>query len=354
MAKKRFTKLYASAKKMNIIKKLDDSFIIRLLAPAKGSNNYNNIERYLKRSDFKKSVERYYSYKFILMVLTLLLLIILNSYLIGQSVKNIIYGNKYSKNIMVFTGIDNNIANIKSDPKQLLLIKTAESTNYKKLIRKGQLQQLANTVKQLEKNNNINDEDNQIAKDVLADLVRASELKTSFSAILLIFSITIFSGKIIDYYLHIKGLLRDSTIEKEIEKLEYHAVILIKGSKMPVEDILIRLRNYSDYLKPYFNKCLAEYPVERLSAIDNLITDVDNPNFTKFISLIQQNLITDRDTNIRLLETQKDINNVLAEEKRRGKTLKTARIYSELTVPIYVLAAFILILPLLKYINGLF
>lgn len=369
MAKISISKYRKIVKHFNILDHLDNSIIVKILAPSSKSNNYARDEKYLNRADFgqnvERKVERFYTYKLIVMIISLAVLLLLNSYYISMKNNEIIYSNTYTSTVP-----NNNLFNfnLKSNSngtannstqyyeKTLLLsVINDKNINFNQLIDDGKLQQLGKLIKLKEDDIGINDDDNNtIAKNVLSDLLDISMNKTSVITILFIIAAAIFSVKLLDLYLWLKSKFRDAKIENEVIKLEYHAVILIKGSKISVENILKRIRDYSHYLLPYFNTCLAEYSSDQYLAIEHLIDRVDNVYFTKFMTLIQQNLATDPETNIKLLESQKNVNFVLNEEKKRGKYLKTSLIYTNMSIPFYMLIAFDVVFPLLKYISSLF
>jgi hypothetical protein len=344
----------SSIKSNSLIQLLDNSFIVKKMCPT-DEEAYKRTEQNLKRINIR-SVERVYSYKIIVMLIVAIISVFIYSqYLLNQK-SIIIDGSSLNSGISSSSSINYSGNDTSAHQNEIINEILRKSIylepSYNNYISNNQFQHIATIIKKSELALNIDDTDNSLAKGTMQKFLDI-EINTSINpmVILVIMIITLLSSKIVNYYCDMKNLIRKSKIEKEIQLLELLTLIFIKNSDISVLKLLLKLTKYSKSLKPYFIRCLNTYSADPIGSIDSLIEEVSTEDFTLFMFLIQQNLISDTNTNIELLTSQKNSSFTMADERYKRKLNRFSKIFTFLSFPLWLIAMALIFLPLLQYIN---
>lgn len=343
-------------KKHNLFEFLDKSFIVqKILIPPKKSIGYKKGVQKLKRAGILTSLERIATYRLLIMIITFTTLIIGNIYYISIANQQTLLGTSTNNSSTFnFSNIGPSNAS-QNDLKTLIIKKTIElEPSYKKLLSHNQNQELVNAILKVEEDLNVKDKDGTLTKEIFTTFLTTSKINLKIMNIIMFLLVSFLMPSTINFYVMVITTIRQTKIEKEFKLMELITIILIKNGDITVEEILNVQRDYSKLLKEQYNKCLIEYPFDKKGAVENLIKSVGNEEFNTFMSLIKENLKGDRETNIKLLEAQKDLNYELEEEKYRGKINKYSLIFTILSFPVWILAALTLFIPVFKYISTSF
>lgn len=340
--------------KFDLDRLLEKALIIKLLIPEKGSEKYKISQKNLKKLNLNVTVERVVFYKLLLIIVSFILLMMGYNYYLNQKENELIFfADTTSKKSLLgdMSEVRNN-DKIKDEVVQQILINTIElQPDYKTLIDNSQFDILASSIKKSELQLGVNDDTNELAKKTMERFLMIANNKLNPTVVMLLFLVSVLSSSLVNLYLYVNTILLNNKIESEFRLLELLTLVLIKNSTISVDYILFKLRDYSKVLKPYFNDCLVIYPYDRNKAIENLISEVSNPEFTKFMFLIQQNLTSDRETNVKLLESQKNLRTEIAEERYKAKVNKLSKTYALISFPIWGFALALLFIPILLYVS---
>lgn len=340
-------------KKHNFIYYLDNSLLVRVLLPPKESDKYKRSIKKLKRLGITKSFERIMTYKLLIIIFTFSLLISFNIYYTSYANKQSLLVNNDTSTVSLSNLTSKN--NTNNDTNMLIIRKTIElEPNYKRLIKENKNQELINIIFKAEDYYNIKDTTGDFTKNIFLKFYNASNVKLHLINIVLFFLISILMSGVINIYFMIISSIRQAKVEKEFKLMELITIILIKNSDITVEEILNVQRDYTTLLKDQYKKCLIEYPRSKIGAIDKLIKDVDNDEFNMFMSIVKENLKSDSETNIKLLEAQKNLNYELDEERYREKLNKYSIFYTVLSFQIWFIALVALFYPVLSHIKNSF
>ena len=333
-------------KKINIKRYIEKSKVIKSLSPKE--ENYRKTQQNLKKLNIGTSIEMMVFFKILVILFSFSVYLMFSRYLILQKEKEIINGVNRNRNVYGAT-----ITNEKSVIEQKILIKTIESVPYKELIRNNELQQLHNDIKKIENEELVEDIDNSISKKVMQSLIEIFNLKIGISNIIIGFLGSLLFSNVINLYIRLRINFFEAKVESEICLMEMLTFILIKSNNVSVEEILKKQRDYSKLLKPYYNKCLEMYPNDQIKALNLLKQSIDNSDFSKFIFLIEKNLTTDRDTNLKLIEANKNLRHELMEEREKKKHDKKSIYLTLVSLPVLLLCYAILFGPIIYYVKSM-
>lgn len=346
------TKAYRKKPRKSLLELIDKSLLVKVILP-RDENKYRKSNKNLKRLGFDYGIERVETLKILLCIVFFVIFFILNIYYVNDSITKKI---KEYIDDDVEASIGNNLsykADSKLSEEERIIIKEIYNDPVGlKLIKKREYQELAYMIKKIETDFDIPDDNNIIATSIIEKFISLSDYKLKPHIIVLYFLVSVLiSSYSINFYFNIKNMIYQAKIDNEIRRLNLLTVVLAKNTNMPVKELLTRLSCHSKVLKPYFEDCLSIYQIDDIYAINTLMEEVDNPSFTKYMSLIQQNLISDRDTNIRLLESLRVLEQEISGEKDARKTDNKSLLYTVLSFPLIMTALFLIFIPIFSYVR---
>jgi hypothetical protein len=327
-------------KRLNIMALLDRSIFVKILCPPKDSLSYENIKNRLKRLEIEKTPERIASYKFLIMVVTFFILLVLNFSYINSENNKVIHG----ESTLSFSTMDSNENNAEK-LYQSIMQETIKKYDYKNLINNGQYQELVNSIRRVEESMSISDNSGDITKAVFDKFIGLQNNKVHLQNILVFILISFISSSLVNVYLAVLTNIKDNEIYKEFKTLELLTIILIKNTDISVKRLLEIHYQRSKILKPYYKKCLATYPAKKEEAINELMRSVGNESFSEFMSLILDNMKGDKDVNNKLLEANKNLGYELDEEDYIKRLSGVSKIFTIISFPSWILAILLLFVP---------
>lgn len=346
---------YVSPKdtKGDFVKKIEKSLIVRLITPKHDSIYREKEELKLKRAGCKLKLEHVSIIKIIIFCCSFFLIlgIYLNmNEMREQGVLNQV-NNDSSASSLIFGDSETNSKSISIE--ELLLNKVIErSPNYKEFFKKDKVQELANVIAITRDELEIVDLDDIIAKKVLGLLLQAYTVsKLTFSNFIIIILLAIAFTGVLDMYFYFLRSIRSGKIEKEFEKIEAVIILLMNKENVNVVSLLQQMKQQSRILKPYFQECLNQYTSNPVKALDDLIDDVSNNEFTKFITILKQCLYSDKDTNNQILKIQRTLRLSLQETMNKQKNKSKRFRLTLLQFPLILLLILLVMLPFLDIIK---
>jgi hypothetical protein len=344
-AAKKIKSVNKSANRSKLVSLIEKSIFAKIFLP-KGIN-YKKTKENFNKIGLTVSVEMVAFYKFLLLFLSFVLMITIYSYVLKVQRSEKIYGVNLSSSMIGFSA---GVSNTNKGIDQTILIKLVEKEpKYNSLVNKGNFKEIYTLIKTIESDLMIEDTDDKIAKIVINKLLEVNAIRPSYRTIILIFLSSIILSNLVNFYIWLKMVYLDSKIDEEINLLQMLTFILIKNSNVSVREIIKKQRDYSNILKPYYNNCLKIFSTDDIGAIEYLKKEINNSEYSKFMLLIQNNLITDRETNIRLIESNKNLRNKLVDERNKRKDDRKALALTIICLPMIFLAYILLFAPLLYY-----
>ena len=139
--------------------------------------------------------------------------------------------------------------------------------------------------------------------------------------------------------------LQKVKIDDEINLIEMLTFILVKNTNINIEEILRKQQSYSKILYQYYQECLNLYPIDSELAIKNLEKNIGSQDFSDFMFYIKANLTTDRTTNMKLLETYKNLRYEILIEKNTKNNDKKSRLLLYLSLLVTTISLIVMFAP---------
>lgn len=313
--------------------KFKKSTFIKLLMP-KGKKLKKTRENF-RKLNIKMSVETYTFIKCILVIIVSILLILTYSNYVKQRRHDELHP------------INMNLSNSNNDEDVIdtIAVNTMKSPKYKNLIRTDNMQGVYKLIKFTEDEMKVEDNSNSIAKNVLLKVVEISDIRMKPQIVVLLLLIGLLSQKFIDAYIYIKMALQKVKIDDEINLIEMLTFILVKNTNINIEEILRKQQSYSKILYQYYQECLNLYPIDSELAIKNLEKNIGSQDFSDFMFYIKANLTTDRTTNMKLLETYKNLRYEILIEKNTKNNDKKSRLLLYLSLLVTTISLIVMFAP---------
>lgn len=339
----------------NLLIRLESSSFTKFFIPKLGTEKYEKEETKLRKSGIKLSLERMFTIRVsvsVLMFALSLALYINMNFLREQGVfadinnsnnaASVMFGNKTTKTSQ-------------SDViyQSLLKYSLEQITDYRKYFKDNDLESIYKRVIDVREKIGIEDPNDQAAKKVVFTLKKGYEVsRITVKGILLLLLISLFSSILVDMAIKIMSNIRTRKIEKEFEKIEAVTILLLNKEQINVISLLQQMKRQAKILKPALQQCLNEYTSNPYKALDNLINEVNNTDFTKFMTVIKQCLSSDKDTNTQILKIQRGLRLAMQEsinkQRNKGKSLKL----TILQFPLIFLLILLVMLPFLDIIKS--
>lgn len=349
MIKSKFRFYKSIIRKNSFVKKIENNTLVKHFCPKEDA--YTKAKYNLKRLSIDTSVEMMIFYKFCIILFSFIFMLSLDQYYINQKRMDIIYGINSTSTNTVISFQDNAK---ESDKYQIILSElVARHKSIRGFLSENNLNNLYNEVKKIQHELMIEDPSNEITKQVLENIIILKEIKIKFNNVIIIFLAAILMSYVLDLYIEIKLKILDTKIESEINLIEMLTFTLINNNNISVEQILKKQRSYSKIIRGYYDKCLRVYPFDNEKAINDLKKDINNEEFNKFMLIIGKNLITDKDTNSKLLKAHRSLGNEIMQEKNKKKDNNKSLIFTLISLPVIFMANVILLAPILSYVNSM-
>lgn len=345
---------YVSQKdnKGDFIKRVEKSIIIRLITPKSGTIRREKEEISLKRAGCKINLEQLAMIRIIIFVFSFSLVLGVYLNMNEMREKGILDKvNNTSASSIIFA--DNETNDISISMEGMLLNKVIENTpDYKEFFKNNKEQELAKKIAIAREELEIVDTDDVIARNVLRLLLQAYTVsQLSFSNLGVIILIAIAITGVVDVYLIFTKSIRNKKIQKDFEKIEAVIILLMNKENINVVSLLQQMKQQSKILKPYFQECLNQYTSSPTKALDDLIDEVSNNEFTKFITVLKQCLYSDKNTNNQILKIQRTLRLSLQETQNKQKNKDKRLRLTLLQLPLILFLALLAISPFLDIIN---
>lgn len=335
-----------------IITKIEHSFLIKMITPNPTSKRYDREKKKLKKAGITLSLEKLAIIKVTFFIVSFVF--ILGVYMNMNTLREegILNQNNTSGNATLIVGkkeIDVS-DNLNFDS---LLEKTLETVpDYKIYFRKNKMQELAKKIVLIRDRMSIQDPKDEVARKVLKTLFQAYNVSVLTPAnVVIIFLIALLSTGLVDLIVKFKQSIRSTKIEKEFAKIEAVTILLMNKESTNVVSLLQQMKSQSKVLRPNFQQCLNKYITSPTEALDDLIEEVDNSEFTKFITILKQCLYSDKNTNNKILKIQRNLRLAMEEtinkQKNRNKKIRLTL----LQFPLMLLLILLLMLPLFDIIK---
>lgn len=122
-----------------------------------------------------------------------------------------------------------------------------------------------------------------------------------------IFLLAVFSTLLVNILINLQFKIYNVKLLSEFYSMELIAILHMNRNELNVYEILTELNKYSIYLKPYFTRCLNRYTSSPAIALDTLIKEVNNPNFSSFILILKSCLDNSKNINSEVLKLQRKL-----------------------------------------------
>lgn len=312
--------------------------------PSNKNEAYEKEEKLLNKANVNMSVERFQKIKLITSLLVLLMsFTILFSY---QNIKKAEILNKKSVALNII-GTSRSVED--TDIFLIELTKEAsENLHYKEIIKGGEIEELQVQVYNLVKSKGLDKE--QIlayTQDVYKNLKKLNDTRLKAINCLMILLISLAFLNLPKLIVVMKVKRMESAMEEELNKLEIFTLLLLKKENINIYQVIAKLYEKADILKPYFLKCLNNYQRDGKGALEDMQEEVDFKPFTDFVNILKQGIDTNKRTTANVLEISRRLRNSIRTAQIRDRNKKKHRNIIIVRFPMIVVGLYMLVLPLL-------
>lgn len=223
--------------------------------------------------------------------------------------------------------------------------------DYKKYVKNNNLNALALKIWTYSNSNNIDIDKNDVVS--ISSIYNNTYLngEITFLDICQIIILAIASSFFIDIYIEIRYRVCNMRLMKEFQTIELMALLQMNRKELNIYEILKEINKYTLYLRTQITRCLNRYNTSPIVALDKLILEVDNSDFTNFITILKSCLDKSKDINSDILKLQRKLRilNDTLEDDKRLEFKKLCLTISQL--PLIAIAVLNLLIPVLSQIN---
>ena len=338
-----------------LITRIEKSFFIKMITPNPASNRYAKERKKLLKAGITLSLEKMSIIKVIFFIVSFIFILGVYMNMSTLREEGIL---KISNNSRTATTLimGNKEAPASEDNLNFdsLLRKTIEIVpDYKTYFRKNKMGDLAKKIAVIRDEMNIQDSKDETARKVLETLFQAYNVSVVTPAnIGIIILIALLSTGLIDLVIGFNKSIRSTKIEKEFAKIEAVTILLMNKENVNVVSLLQQMKAQSRVLKPNFQQCLNKYTPNPVQALDDLIEEVDNSEFTKFITILKQCLYSDKTTNNQILKIQRSLRLAMEETVNKQRNRNKRIRLTMLQFPLILLLILLLMLPFFEIIKN--
>lgn len=160
------------------------------------------------------------------------------------------------------------------------------------------------------------------------------------------------SNLLVILYINLLYRMYKVKLLKEFNEVELIAILHMNREGLNIFQILSEVNKYTVYLNPYIRRCLNKYNSDPSAALDKLIKEVDDENFTSFVSVLKSCLDKPKEINTEVLKLQRKLR-FLSKKVDNEKDIEFKQL--SLTVaqfPLISIFAFNLMLPFMTQLNS--
>lgn len=169
--------------------------------------------------------------------------------------------------------------------------------------------------------------------------------------ITIIIIISILSTLLVKLYVNIRYKIYNVKLISEFYSMELLALLHMNRDELNVYEILTELNKYSIYLKPYLTRCLNRYSSNPLVALDKLMKEVNDENFSSFILILKSCLDKSKNINSEVLKLQRKLR-FLNEKLDNDKSLEFKELWLTIAqFPLILMFVLDLLMPFLSTMN---
>ena len=169
--------------------------------------------------------------------------------------------------------------------------------------------------------------------------------------IIIIIIISTLSTLLVKLYVNIRYKIYNIKLISEFYSMELLALLHMNRDELNVYEILTELNKYSIYLKPYLTRCLNRYSSNPVIALDKLMKEVNDENFSSFILILKSCLDKSKNINSEVLKLQRKLR-FLNEKLDNDKSLEFKELWLTIAqFPLILMFVLDLLMPFLSTMN---
>lgn len=210
---------------------------------------------------------------------------------------------------------------------------------------------LVKDIYQYVKKNKLELEQNDI--NIIANIYEKAyfEGRLDLEQILSLLLISLLSTLIVNLYINVKFKICNIKLLSEFYSMELLALLHMNREELNVYEILTELNKYSIYLKPYLTRCLNRYSSDPIVALDKLIKEVNDENFSNFILILKSCLDNTRNVNSDVLKLQRKLR-FLNDKIENDQSIQYKQLWLTIAqFPIILMFILNLLIPFLNQLN---
>jgi hypothetical protein len=338
-----------------LVDKLEKSFIIKAITPLSTTMKYQRDKSRYRKAGLTLTPERMSIVKVVIAFIMFLLLLTVYFDMNGLREKGILSRNDTNNTaVLIFGGDSSEQAASGNSVYDIFYQRVKEEIpNYKRYFSKAQEGELAKKIAFIREELEIQDINDEYAKKIFNTLFEAYQVSIITPGGLgIIFCLSLLGSGVADLYINLKRTVRSRKVEKEFEKIEAVTILLMNKEQINVISLLQQMKQQSKTLKPYLQRCLNQYTADPIKALDDLVDEVNNLEFSKFITILKQCLYTDKGTNKQILEIQRRLRLAMQEtlnkQRNRNKRLRLTMFQ----LPLLLILILMIMLPLFDLIKN--
>lgn len=346
--------MYEKDSRDEFISKIENSFLIRMMTPKKDSIRYEKEKKKLARAGVRLSLEKVAIIKVALFIISLIFIFSVYMNMNNLREKGILEESDNKNAVTLIMGNTDTDVKGSNSVYDSLLQKTLEKApNYKTYFKKNKVNELAAVISEAREELSIQDNKDEIARKVLQTLLQAYNMIVITPAnVGILLLLALLSTGIIDLIFGFKKAVRSAKIEKEFAKIEAVTILLMNKENINVVSLLQQMKAQSKVLRPNFQQCLNMYTSSPVKALDELVMEVDNSEFSKFISILKQCLNSDKATNNQILKIQRNLRLAMEETVNKQKNRSKRIRLTLLQFPLILLLILLIMMPFFDIIKN--
>lgn len=340
--------------RQKLLDKIENSLVIQAITPKKGTLKYERDKNRLRKAGISFSPEKMSMVKVVVTFIMFFLILAVYVDMNGLREKGVLTRNDSNNTAVLLFGDASEEASIGNsiyDNFYQRVLK--EVPNYKRYFAKANEGEIAEKITSIREELEIQDVNDEYAKKIFNTLFEAYQVSIITPGGLgIIFCLALLGSGVVDLYINIRKTIRNRKVEKEFEKIESVTILLMNKEQINVISLLQQMKQQSKTLRPYLQRCLNQYTADPIKALDDLVDEVNNLEFSKFITILKQCLYTDKSTNKQILEIQRRLRLAMQEtlnkQRNRNKRLRLTMFQ----LPLLLILILMIMLPLFELIKN--
>lgn len=346
--------MYEKDSREEFISKIEGSFLIKMMTPKKDSVRYEKERKKLLKSGIRLSLEKVAIIKVVFFIISFIFIFGVYVNMNTLREKGILEQSDNNNAVTLIMGnTDTDVKGSNSIYDSLLQKTLEKAPNYKTYFKKNKVGELAAIIGDAREELSIQDNKDETARKVLQTLLQAYNMTIISPAnVGILLLLALLSTGIIDLIFGFRKSIRIAKIEKEFAKIEAVTILLMNKENINVVSLLQQMKAQSKVLRSNFQQCLNMYTSSPVKALDELVTEVDNSEFTKFITILKQCLNSDKATNNQILKIQRNLRLAMEETVNKQKNRSKRIRLTLLQFPLILLLILLIMLPFFDIIKN--